>query len=307
MEYMAFYSRRDTPWMYDLQGNPCLIMDGLGIYASSFDEAARLGEEIYLLVPFLSGNEQSRVILGDLGWRSSAATVVAGPWRNDDESGMAEAARMIVEAHNKGYRQVPGILLWAVPVVCEVQPKNLKITVEWGINHKNSMVRYLATRAAGCIGTSALPILLRAIGDEAEDVQMAAIEVAETMGAASLPVIEIAMKKRNPSIRRRAVAATRRMGDLALPILQSAMMDSDVDVRIMAVFVARLIGPSAFQILVSAASDNDPRVRTEAMIDADHFGHAALSVLAEGLKDRDRHVREAAKEALKRMGGAGRL
>jgi hypothetical protein len=293
MEYMAFYSaRRDD------------FFSGIEIRASSWDEAARLGGKIYLVAPHASGMEQSRVVLEAFGWRSYTVVAVAGPWSSDDERGMRWAAAMILEAYNKGHNQIPGILLWAATIVPEmITVETMMPMLKWGITHKNSMMRYLVTRAAGFIGAPALPIILRAVGDKSEEVQMAAIEAAEKIGPASLPVIELGIKSRNPSIRRRAVAATRTIGNLALPVLQSAMGDSNVDVRVTAVFVARLIGPSAFPILVSAASDNDPRVRTEAMLDAEHFGHLGLTVLEQGIKDRDRHVREAAREALNRMGG----
>jgi hypothetical protein len=297
MEYLAFHSTRD----YLPLGNPYILSNS--IYASTWEEAARSGGAIYLVAPYAYGMGQSRVVLGDFGWRSSAVTAVAGPWRNDDERGMIWAAAIIAEEYNKGHQQIPGILLWAATLVPIVPPEMIGMTVEWGINHKNSMMRYLATRAAGHIG--AISSVMKALGDKSEEVQAAAIEAAETIGPDALQVVERAIKSRNPSIRRRATTAARRMGDRALSILQSAMEDSDVDVRITAVFVARLIGPSAFPILERASSDKDARVRVEAMLDADQFGPPALQIIEKGLKDRDRRVREAAREALNRMRGRG--
>lgn len=300
MEYLAFHSTRDNLPI----GNPYLSNS---IYASTWEEAARSGGSIYLVAPYApyaSGTGQSRVILEAFGWRSSAVIAVAGPWRNDDERGMTWAAAMIAEEYNKGHQQIPGILLWAATLVPIVPPEMIGTIIEWGINHKNSTMRELATRAAGRIG--AISTLLKALGDKSEEVQMAAIEAAETIDPEALPqIVELAIKSRNPSVRWRATAAARRMGDRALSILQSTMEDSNVDVRIMAVFVARLIGQSAFPILVRASSDKDARVRVEAMLDADQFGAPALQIIKRGLKDRDRRVREVARDAFNRMMGRG--
>jgi hypothetical protein len=132
MEYIAFKALRSdghnlysptqgTPWAYDIQGRPCLVADSIdgdhGVYAATWDEAAEYGSEIYMVVPFLFGGDDPVIALGTHGWRSSHATVIAGPWDKNDQDSVRQAAEFVLECHQQGYRQVGGILIWAAGVV----------------------------------------------------------------------------------------------------------------------------------------------------------------------------------------------
>lgn len=132
MEFLAFKALKSsageltspvkkTPWhrqddgVWTLEAGQDDLKRGVGIHAADWTEAASYageGDGIYLVVPYAPpfvGGKEVDFVLGDLGWRSSAASVVAGPW---DAQGLmpAEAARMILAAHLQGYRQVKRIL-----------------------------------------------------------------------------------------------------------------------------------------------------------------------------------------------------
>jgi hypothetical protein len=56
---VLYSPQQGTPWMYDLQGRPCLVADGLeagrSIHAASWNEATGYWGEIYMVVPYLAG------------------------------------------------------------------------------------------------------------------------------------------------------------------------------------------------------------------------------------------------------------
>jgi hypothetical protein len=248
MEYIAFkaliskgstlYSpQQGTPWMYDLQGRPCLtttndqVDEGYGIFASTWDEAAGYGDEIYMVVPYLVAGGDPVIALGTHGWRSSQATVIAGPWSIGDKKGMRQAAEFILASYQQGYRQVPGISLWAIIISDAVCADMLPI-LEWGIEQEDWDTQMNTILAAGKIGAPAVHILERAM--------------------------------QYPYLREEAAIAAGQIGAPALHILERAIKDEKAHVRWYAMVAASKIGPFALHILERGMSDDDPQIRKEA-------------------------------------------
>jgi hypothetical protein len=218
MEYIAFIAlrRTDTPWMFDRQGRPYLVADGLndqsGIRAASWGDAAEYDREIYAVVPYLDGDNPAEIALDTFGWRAPAATVIAGPWASDDEDGMRQAAGLILASYMQGYRQVKGILVWAAGAAGSYDDNSVPV---------------------------ALSILERAVLDNDPDVRRLAVYGAGEIGMAALPVLEQAMRDADPSVRWLAVQKAGEIGTPAvLPILERAMWDDAPGVRLQAVYAA---------------------------------------------------------------------
>jgi hypothetical protein len=253
MEYIAFkallrgdgdvlYSPQQlTAWYYDWGGHPCLLTEdmdrGWGIFAATWGEAAKYGDEIYMVVPYLLSGGDPVVALGSFGWRSSAATVIAGPWHRYDKDGIRQAAESILAYHQNGYRQVPGILVWAAGVVAAYDGNAIPV---------------------------ALSIMERALSDSDPGVRMYAVCTAGKIGAPALQLIERAMRDDFPGVRLYAALAAGETGAAALHVLEQLMRDSDTDVRREVARAAGKIGVPALSILESAIRDNDPAVRQEA-------------------------------------------
>jgi len=283
MEFVAFKAlRRDgdtlyspsqnTPWLYDLQGRPCLVADsmddGHGIYAASWKEAAKYGEEIYMVVPYLLSGGDPEIALGTSGWRSSAATVIAGPWQEDSQEGMRLAADFILASYMQGYRQVWGILLWAAG---QVGSSALHI-LEQAMDNDDPDVRAEAVTAAGQVGLPALNILERAMGDNSPDVRWQSVYEAGKIGLPALHILERAINDGAPSVRRAAIREAGKIGLPALHILERAINDGDRSVRREAICEAGKIGLPAFHILERAINDGDPSVRQYAVGEAVKLG-----------------------------------
>jgi len=302
MEYIAFKAlKRDgdtlyspslcTPWLYDLQGRPCLVADSMddyhGVYAATWKEAAKYGEEVYMVVPYLLDGGDPEIALGTSGWRSSAATVIAGPWRRNSKKGMRLAAEFVLASHTQGYRQVWGILLWAagkmgLPVL---------YILEQAIDDDNPNGREWAVTVAGEMGLPALHILEQAMGDRDSEIRQRAVYEAGKIGLPALNILERAMGDDNSTVRKQAVYEAGPMGVPALHILEQAIDDSDPSVRWAAVRWAGQIGLPAIRIIEQAMNDGNPNVRREAMRAIGEIGPAALPILEHGLADTDLDVR----------------
>jgi 5-hydroxyisourate hydrolase-like protein (transthyretin family) len=316
MEFIAFKSlKRDgftlhspqqgTPWMYDIQGRPCLVADSLkgrhGIYAASWEEARRYGNAIYMVVPYLFDGGDPVIAMGSHGWRSSMATVIAGPWACDDRDGMLQAAEFILASYMQGYRQVEGILVWApaLRLPTTIMPFPLRSTswsAQWAMPTRcpeggrarrrpdrlaraphpgarrrpdrlgdgpEADVRWRAVRDAGQIGLPALHILERAMGDADTDVRAEAVRAAGQIGLPALHILERAMGDADTDVRAEAVRAAGQIGLPALHILERAMGDAEADVRVKAVRAADQIGLPALHILKRGLGDADMDVRLE--------------------------------------------
>lgn len=116
----ARWQRCEGTWR--LEARPGDLQRGMGVYAAVWHEAARYGDQLYLVVPYLpigqGGQADADFVLADEGWRSSAAAVVAGPW-NGHEPMPREVAETIVAAHRQGYRQVSEVLEDAAAVLAD--------------------------------------------------------------------------------------------------------------------------------------------------------------------------------------------
>jgi len=313
MEYIAFKAlKRDgdtlcspslcTPWLYDLQGRPCLVADSMddyhGVYAATWKEAAKYGEEIYMVVPYLLDGGDPEIALGTSGWRSSAATVIAGPWRRNSKKGMRLAAEFVLASHTQGYRQVEGILLWAAG---QVGLPALHI-LEQAIDDDDPNVRAEAVTAAGQVGLPALHILEQAIGDNSLDVRWWAVLAAGQVGLPALHILEQAMGDDDLNVRLRAVIAADRIGLPALHILEQAIGDDDTDVRAEAVTAAGQVGLPALHILERAMGDDAPIIRRQAVYEAGQMGLPALHILEQAMGDDDPDVRLQAVLAASQIG-----
>jgi len=105
MNYLAFTTSSLLPIRYN--HGRLLLADADGIFTASWDEAAELidyngyGEYIFLVAPL--DNLDLDLDTDNIShWRSSAATVIAGPWARDDVDGMRQAAEFILESHRQG-------------------------------------------------------------------------------------------------------------------------------------------------------------------------------------------------------------
>jgi HEAT repeat protein len=239
-------------------------MDGdHGIYAASWHEAAAYGDEIYMVVPFLFGGNDPLIALATHGWRSSAATVIAGPWSATDEVGMRQAAEYILASYRQGYRQVDGILCWAATLTDARDECTIQIVLpilERALQDDDRDVRHKAVRAAARIGSPALNILRRALQNDDRNVQVHAVRAAGDVGAAALPILEWAVQ-RDLSLLPEAVYAAGKIGAPALRILQLAMESNIPALRAQAVIVASKIGAPAMRILQLALQDEHPAIR----------------------------------------------
>jgi hypothetical protein len=172
------------------EGRHYLVADGLdggnGIHAATWDEAAKYGVEIYMVVPYLMIDGDDPVIaLATHGWRSSAATVIAGPWERDSHNGMRQAAEFILASHLQGYRQVMGILLWAADIVAAYRGNAIPIALhilELAMADTDPYLRMEAVHAAGRIGAPARHILKLAAIDGDPDVRLEAVRAAGRIG-----------------------------------------------------------------------------------------------------------------------------
>jgi hypothetical protein len=188
-EGMHLYSPVElTKWAYDSAGHPCLMADSMdgrhGIYACTWQEAAGYRGRIYMVVPYLLSGGDPVIAIGTSGWRSSAATVIAGPWDKHNQGGMRQAAETILASHAQGYRQIDGILIWAISIIGlpNMHVEDFLPLLEWGISEADENLRLLAVRAAAKIGERALSVLERAIADENPNVRREAQEAAVLLG-----------------------------------------------------------------------------------------------------------------------------
>jgi hypothetical protein len=268
---VLYSPQQGTPWMYDLQGRPCLVADGLeayyGIHAATWDVAAKYGDEIYMVVPYLVDGGDPIIALGTHGWRSSAATIIAGPWARNDRDGMLQAAEFILASHQQGYRQVPGILLWAAGIIMPHDPSHIQI-IEWGLCNDDDDIRDEGIRAAIMAGDMILPALRRAASHPNPKVRQDAMYIAGQLGDSAFEIIERGITDEDPGVRTDAVNAAGKFGKRALPLLKHAIEDADPIVRVGAVCSAYKIGLPALDILARGLEDSDPYVRQKATASA---------------------------------------
>jgi hypothetical protein len=224
--------------------HPPLVRKPDGISAASWDEAAEYGRELYLVVPFLFDGDDPVIALGTRGWRSSAATVVAGPWDKYDKDGMRQAAEIILASYAQGYRQINGILIWAISIIGlpNMHVEDFLPLLEWGISEEDENLRLLAVRAAARIGESALPILERAMEDQSWLVRQDVVYAAAQLGPAALPILERGIEDEQWDVRVCAVFAASKIGAPAIHVLERAMADENPDVRREAHEAAVLLG-----------------------------------------------------------------
>jgi hypothetical protein len=321
MEFIAFkalfqegdtlYSPlRRTPWMYDLQGRPCLSLDGLdgmGIFAATWEEAAKYGGDIYMVVPFLFDGGDPLIALGTHGWRSSQATVVGGPWAYNDKERMRQAAQFVMESYRQGYRQVEAVLFWATIILDSYDDLTIPLLIpilEWGVGEEEWDTRMDALLAAIKIGAPALSVLERAMQDDSQAIRVEAVRAAGKIGAPALSILELAMRDHDPHVREEAVCAAGNIGAIACSILERAMEDENSNVRVQAVHTARKIGLPALPILERAIQDELHLIRKYAVYAAGKIGSPALHVVERGMEDEDWAVRKEAVHAAGQIGEA---
>lgn len=96
---------------------------GNGIFAGTWAAAARYGDDLYMVVPYFPGDPATDFVLADAGWRSTRATVIAGPYHKAETNGTmpVDAAETILAYAGSGYRQIPA-LLGEAKLVCGADP-----------------------------------------------------------------------------------------------------------------------------------------------------------------------------------------
>jgi hypothetical protein len=294
MEYAAFKALKrkgetlyspihGTAWFYDRSGRPCLVADGLkdgyGIFAGTWQEAAEYFWKIYMVVPYLlEDGGDPEIALGTRGWRSSAATVIAGPWVSYDMDGMRQAAEFVLAFYQQGYRQVPGVLFWAAGVVAACDLSYIQI-IESGLLSDDDDIRDEGIRAAIMVGDAILPALERMALHLNPKVRQDAMYVAGQLGDSAFEIIERGATDKDPGVRAEAINAVGKLGQRALPLLERAIEDADPAVRLGAVCAARRLGVPALDILARGLEDDDPYVRKKAVESAYALGPAGYGLL----------------------------
>lgn len=154
-------------------------------------------------------------------------------------------------------------------------------------------------------GPAAVPLLVEAIKDKDEKVQVQAVKALhelkvdnDYLKSSVLPLL----KEADPLVRRNAVSVLHRCGLPALEPLFGALKDSDVKVRQQAIQAVTTI-PGDEKLLVpvltEALEDDDPFVRGRATAALGRTGGVrALPQLQQSLKDKEDEVRLEAVEAL---------
>lgn len=129
----AVWYPADTPWG---KLPACRARDGdldlgHGIFAASYEEAAKYGPEIYAVIPL------GDTVLGADGWRTSMAAVLCRVETPRD------AAMLVIDAYIKGYPQIDGVMAWAAMAAAEHDAFHLlddilEITRSLGKEHRNA-------------------------------------------------------------------------------------------------------------------------------------------------------------------------
>jgi HEAT repeat protein len=230
------------------------------IPAASWEEAARYGDKICMVVPFLLDGDTD-IVIKDNGWSSSGVTVIAGPWDRGDKRAMRKAAKLILAAYKQGYRQIDGVLFWAITVVSPKLVRDYIQILEWGIKSDDPDVNLKAVQIAGKIGAPALCILERALEHCSLSVCQEAVRMAGKIGAVEF--LANVMTHEEEFIRWEAAYTIGKIGKRALLYVERAAKNHDPKVRQCAVAAAGQIG--ALEIIEQAMTDSDPHVRQEAM------------------------------------------
>jgi hypothetical protein len=301
MEYLAFKALnrrgdalvspiRGTEWMFDLNGNPCLIADGHGIYAAAWKIAAEYGKEIYLTVPYLQEGGDPEITIGSYGWRSSHATVIAGPWGKFDDGGMKQAAEFIITSYLQGYRQISGILVWAIGVIIDDENSGFYLPILERIlaEEEDREVRRDVIRVISRIGIAAIPIMERLMDDPDDELRWLIVENVKSVGIPAVPILERGLTDINFQIRIRAMRGMIEVNP-QLALLEAAIADNDVRMRRLAVYGARRIGEPAIGILKRALEDSSLYVR-QAIVD-DLAPIPPAQIVAKAIEDANFRVR----------------
>ena len=144
-----------------------------------------------------------------------------------------------------------------------------------GNSGEEARVRAFAAAVLGRMreqAKSALPALVRALGDEHVDVRSAARGALGRMGPTAIPALTEALKNDNPRVRSAAAAALGAQGpaaEEAVPALLRAFQDEDRTVRIdaiLAVGKTRVTSRAVVQELIRVLeADKDDLVRLDAL------------------------------------------
>jgi hypothetical protein len=158
-----------------------------------------------MVVPYLLDDYRDpEIVLGTRGWRSSAATVIAGPWNGNDEVGKRQAAESILAFYQQGYRQVPGILFWAAGVVAPYNPSYIQI-IESGLLSDDDDIRDEGVIAATIAGVAILPALERMAIHPDPKVRQDAMYLAGQLGDPAFGIIERGIADEDPGVRAEAI------------------------------------------------------------------------------------------------------
>jgi len=129
------------------------------------------------------GRQNGETHIYTSGWRAYGATVIAGPWKPNDEAGMKEAARLIYAAYKQGHPQHPVILMWVVKVLRgELQQSEIDAILPTITFHKWG-----------------------------EDVTLEVVKIAAQLGAVALPVLEQALQSKSYTVWTTAYTAVRQI------------------------------------------------------------------------------------------------
>jgi HEAT repeat protein len=303
MEYLAFKALnnqdgalvspvRRTVWQYDTQGCPCLISDGHGIYGGTWNVAKDYGDELYLVVPYLVRGDDPEIVIANNGWRSYAATVIGGPFRKDDIHAMRQVANYILTSYLQGYRQVTGILVWAIETTEIAGNKDFLMPIlERAFEEEDQHIRCATMRTASKIGAVAIPLLKRGLDDLEDDVRICALRGLIETGP-ELEILERAEADYDVRMKCFAVYGARKIGEPAINILKRALKSPSLYVRRATVDDLGTTPPA--EIVKMAIEDSDFRVRClAALMAAKLKTRCALPIIERAIKDHNTDVRQA--------------
>jgi HEAT repeat protein len=160
-----------------------------------------------------------------------------------------------------------------------------------------------ALRQMGPKARSAIPALVRALGDEQSWLSESVASALGEMGPSAVPPLIAALKDKNPKVRTNAALALAALGpqaEAAVPALVVALNDDGLEVRRCAARALGEIGPAAIPAIpVLIETFKQPVEAGGAAAQAvGKMGPSAVAPLLVALKDKDSNVRWCAAAAL---------
>jgi len=271
-------------WLEDLL-NHHLIQLGAG---DQIEFRHQLIQEYYTaecllkLLPSLSNDELKLEYLNYLKWTEPLALMLE---LVEDEAQAVRVVKLALEVDLRlGARLAgavkPELQERTVGLVVELEiPQLLKIellgvtrscnsipTIRQALEEKDWIIRWIATRALGTIGSEAtVPALAQAVNDEESSVRLQAIEALEKVGTEVIvPALSQAVNDEEPSVRLQVVNALETVGnDSAIYNLLNAWTDENPEIRFRTLSVlGQITGKDKISTLVQYLTERGFKVQS---------------------------------------------